>query len=145
MSINGCPNPDSWPIYAQALRDWVMFLAEHGVEVFDTRTRLKMALGVYAAHRGFGPVRARFKASTWNQHVSILATFYRWAVDEEYAAAQSSTAGTRALVFRTHGQCRARHDELQNRASRRTQPGKICPNPDIAADASPPPHKDAPG
>ncbi len=40
------------------------FLAEHGVELFDTRERLKLGLSRYAEHRAAGPLEARFAAST---------------------------------------------------------------------------------
>ena len=70
LPISGAPSPGTWAVYARTLRSWLMFLACLGVAVFDTRDRLKRALGAYAAHRAGGPVQARFAASTWNQHIS---------------------------------------------------------------------------
>ena len=43
--------------------------------------------GAYAVHRTSGPVEARFAASTWNQHVSVLSAFYQWAASEGEASA----------------------------------------------------------
>src|SRR5260370_19744923 len=64
-----------------------MFLRWRGVGVFDTRHELKRALGAYAANRASGPVQFRFAASTWNQHISVLSSFYQWAVAEGHASA----------------------------------------------------------
>lgn len=84
---NGCPAPESWETYARVARDWTVFLAERVIRLFDTRSQLKRGLSAYAVHRACGPLDARFAASTWNQHVSILSTLYGWAVDEQYAPA----------------------------------------------------------
>ena len=54
------------------------------VGLFDSRDRLKAGLSRYAEHRAAGPVTARFAATTWGQHMSILSLFYRWAMDEGY-------------------------------------------------------------
>jgi len=67
------------------------FLSICGVALFDSRDRLKSGLGSYAAHRACGPVNVRFEAATWNQHVSILSGFYRWAVAEGHAGAEPFT------------------------------------------------------
>ncbi|WP_033826104.1 hypothetical protein [Kitasatospora sp. MBT63] len=67
------------------------FAASFGVGLFDGRLQLKAALSAYAVHRSSGPLEARFAASTWNQSVSILSGFYRWAVDEGYATAEPFT------------------------------------------------------
>lgn len=91
LPASGCPAPGSWAVYARVLRDWTVFLAGLGVEVLDGRDRLKAALGSYAVHRSWGPVEARFEATTWNRHVSILASFYRWAVAEGFAVAEPFT------------------------------------------------------
>jgi len=87
----GCPSPRSWLAYGRAVRDWMEFTAGRGVGVFDTRERLKDALGAYAAWRACGPAESRLAASTWAQHVSILSGFYRWAVAEGHAAAEPFT------------------------------------------------------
>jgi integrase len=75
------------------------FLAEHGVGLLDTRERLKLALSRYAEHRAAGPPGARFAASTWGQHVSVLALFYRWAMVEGYAQAEPFTYRTARALF----------------------------------------------
>ena len=43
--------------------------------------------------------RARFAATTWGQHMSILSLFYRWAMDEGYAAAEPFTYRSARAVF----------------------------------------------
>ena len=88
---SGCASPRSWLAYGRALRDWLEFTGSRGVGVFDTRVRLKDALGAYAAYRACGPVESRLAASTWAQHVSILGSFYRWAVAEGHAVAEPFT------------------------------------------------------
>jgi hypothetical protein len=57
LPVSGAPAPATWAAYARVLRDWVSFLGGIGVGVFDTRERLKEALGAYAAYRA--PVRWR--------------------------------------------------------------------------------------
>lgn len=91
LPISGCRAPSSWESYARVLRAWLEFLTEHGVGLFDERRRLKEALSAYAVHRACGPVEARFEASTWDRHVSVLAVFYRWAADEDHAEAEPFT------------------------------------------------------
>ncbi|MFI1584676.1 site-specific integrase [Embleya sp. NPDC020630] len=87
LPVLGVPAPESWETYARVARDWTVFLAERGILLFDTRKELRRGLSAYSAHRASGPVEARFAASTWNQHVSILSALYGWAVDEELASA----------------------------------------------------------
>src|SRR5260370_5043566 len=87
LPVSGAPAPGTWAVYARALREWMTFLAALGIALFDTRDRLKQALGAYAAHRASGPVEARYAASTRNQHISILSVFYQWAVAEGLAGA----------------------------------------------------------
>jgi integrase len=87
LPVSGSPSPGTWAVYARAMRSWLMFLACLGVAVFDTRHELKRALGAYAANRASGPVQFRFAASTWNQHISVLSSFYQWAVAEGHASA----------------------------------------------------------
>lgn len=84
LPVSGAPSPATWAAYARVLRDWLSFLGGIGV---GARERLKDALGAYAAHRAAGPVEARFAATTWNQHVSVLSAFYQWAASEGEAAA----------------------------------------------------------
>ncbi len=67
------------------------FLATHGVGLFDSRDRLKYALGKYAEHRATGPVADRFAATTWGRHMSVLSLFYRWAIAEGHAEAEPFT------------------------------------------------------
>ncbi len=97
--MRGCPEPGSWGVYARAARDWAAFLSDHGVGLFDHRDRLKAALGSYAVRRGCGPLEVRLTATTWNQHVSILASLYRWAVAEGYAAAEPFTYRQATVFF----------------------------------------------
>ena len=87
LPVSGAPSPGTWAKYARALRDWMTFLAALGIALFDTRDELKQALGAYAAHRASGPVEARWAATTWNQHISMLSVFYQWAVAEGLAGA----------------------------------------------------------
>ena len=101
--------------YARTARSWMEFLAERGVGLFDTRERLRAALSGYAAFRAVGPVAARFEATTWNQHVSILSSFYRWAVAESYAPAEPFTYRAATVAFAD--QVRVRQI---NQATRRT-------------------------
>jgi hypothetical protein len=65
----------------------MVFLAAHGTEVFADRGRLKAILGAYAGYRADGPHQARFAATTWNRHMSVLSSFYQWAVAEGHAGA----------------------------------------------------------
>jgi len=88
LPASGCPAPSSWESYARAVKEWMEFLAEHGVGLFDARGRLKHALSKYAEHRATGPVGERFAAATWGQHMSILSLFYRWAMAEGHAGAE---------------------------------------------------------
>ncbi len=88
LPSSGCPAPSSWASYARVVKAWMEFLASHGVGLFDTRERLKHALGKYAEHRATGPAARRFAATTWGRHVSVLALFYRWALEEGYAQAE---------------------------------------------------------
>ena len=86
LPSSGAPSPGTWAVYARVLRNWMVFCAEHGTDVFAGREDLKAVLGAYAAYRAEGPERARFAAATWNRHVSILSCFYQWAVAEGHAA-----------------------------------------------------------
>jgi integrase len=91
LPCSGAPAPGTWAVYARVLRDWMEFLSGRGVPVFGSRDQLRSGLGAYAVHRSAGPVSARYEASTWNQHVSILSGFYRWAVAEGHAVAEPFT------------------------------------------------------
>ncbi|MGH9155263.1 MAG: site-specific integrase, partial [Acidimicrobiales bacterium] len=99
LPSSGAPAPNSWANYARVLRGWREFLDAHGVELFDSRERLKQALGRYAEHRAAGPVDQRFAASTWGQHMSVLSLFYRWAMAEGHALAEPFTYRTARLLF----------------------------------------------
>jgi len=91
LPVSGGPAASTWWNYARVLRAWMEFLAGCETVLFDSRDRLRAALGAYAEHRCAGPVAARFEVSTWNQHVSVLSVFYRWAVGEGHAAAEPFT------------------------------------------------------
>jgi integrase len=99
LPASGAPAPSSWESYARAVKEWAEFLTEHGVGLFDTRDRLKAGLSRYAEHRAAGPARARFAATTWAQHVSILSLFYRWALDEGVAEAEPFTYRSARAIF----------------------------------------------
>jgi site-specific recombinase XerD len=101
LPASGAPAPSSWENYARAVKEWMEFLAEHGVGLFDSRDRLKLGLSRYAEHRATGPLRHRFVASTWGQHMSILSMFYRWALEEGHAQAEPFTYKTARALF--HG------------------------------------------
>jgi site-specific recombinase XerD len=115
LPASGAPAPSSWESYARAVKEWTEFLAEHGVGLFDTRERLKAGLSRYAEHRAAGPVRTRFAATTWGQHMSILSLFYRWAIEEGFAAAEPFTYRSARAIFAGAGR-----DVRVNLAVRRT-------------------------
>jgi len=87
LPSSGAPAAGTWAVYARVLRDWMVFCAGHGTGVFAGRERLKAVLGAYAAYRADGPEGARFAATTWNRHMSVLSCFYQWAVAEGHAGA----------------------------------------------------------
>lgn len=87
LPVNGAPAANTWAVYARALRDWIAFLAERGVEVFDTRPRLRAVLSLYAEYRLAGPLDVRLAESSWNLHVTAVARFYEWATEEGHTAA----------------------------------------------------------
>src|SRR6478752_1586283 len=115
LPASGAPAPSSWENYARAVKEWTEFLAEHGIGLFDTRDRLKAGLSRYAEHRAAGPVTARFAATTWAQHMSILSLFYRWAIDEGLATAEPFTYRSARAVFAGTGR-----EVRVNLAARRT-------------------------
>lgn len=99
LPASGCPAPSSWESYARVVKAWTEFLAEHGVALFDSREQLKHGLGKYAQHRASGPVRERFAASTWGQHMSVLSLFYRWAIAEGHGEAEPFTYRMARALF----------------------------------------------
>jgi len=115
LPVSGAPAPSSWENYARAVKEWTEFLAGHGVGLFETRDRLKAGLSRYAEHRAAGPLQARFAASTWGQHMSILSLFYRWAIGEGFAEAEPFTYRSARAVFAGTGR-----DLRVNLAVRRT-------------------------
>lgn len=104
LPVSGCPAPSSWASYARVVKAWMEFLTDHGVGLFDTRERLKHALGTYAEHRATGPTSQRFAATTWGRHVSVLALFYRWALEEGYAQAEPFSYRLGRALFAGAGQ-----------------------------------------
>ncbi len=96
---DGCPAPSSWGTYARILRDWIVAAQLHGVEVFDTRDRLKALLSTYAVDRSCGDPKQVLGAVTWNQHMSVLGMFYQWAVNEQYARAVPFTYRQAVAVY----------------------------------------------
>ena len=103
LPASGAPSPKSWEYYARAVKEWMEFLAVHGVGLFDSREQLKQALGKYAAHRAAGPVAARLVATTWGQHMSIVSLFYRWAIEQGHAEAEPFTYRTARALFNGTG------------------------------------------
>jgi integrase len=101
LPASGALAPNTWEVYARAVKEWMEFLARHGVGVFESRERLKLGLSRYAEHRAAGPLKQRFAATTWGQHMSILSMFYRWALEEGYAQAEPFTYRTARALF--HG------------------------------------------
>lgn len=99
LPASGAPAASSWETYARVVKDWAEFLAVHGVGLFESRERLKAGLSRYAEHRAAGPVKARFAATTWGQHMSILSLFYRWAMAEGYASAEPFTYRAARALF----------------------------------------------
>jgi hypothetical protein len=99
LPAGGAPAPSSWENYARAVKEWTEFLAEHGVGLFDTRERLKAGFSRYAEHRAAGPAKARFAATTWGRHMSILSLFYRWAIAEGYSTAEPFTYRAAKALF----------------------------------------------
>jgi integrase len=69
------------------------------VPPFAGREALRTALSAYAEYRATGPLPRRFSAATWNQHVSVLASFYRWALAEGHAQAEPFTYRMARGVF----------------------------------------------
>lgn len=84
LPVSGAPSPRTWKAYAQALRSWLEFLSDRGVEPFESRERLRAVLGAYAGHRLSGSLEARWDHSTWNLHMTALSAFYEWALAEGY-------------------------------------------------------------
>jgi site-specific recombinase XerD len=99
LPSSGCPAPASWESYARVVCEWMEFLGVHGVGLFDSRERLKYALGTYAEYRATGPLKRRFAATTWGRHMSVLSLFYRWAIAEDYAEAEPFTYRTARALF----------------------------------------------
>ena len=87
LPVSGAPSPRTWRVYAQVLRAWIEFLSDRGVDLFDSRTRLRAVLSAYAGHRFSSDLKDRWDSATWNLHVTVLSRFYRWAVDEGLASA----------------------------------------------------------
>jgi len=88
LPVTGAPAVSTWHTYGRIVKDWMEFLEVRGVSVFAGREALRAALSAYAEYRATGPLQRRFSATTWNQHVSVLASFYRWALAEGHAQAE---------------------------------------------------------
>lgn len=115
LPVSGAPAPATWESYGRILRSWMEFLGDRGTSVFACREQLRAALSAYAEYRATGPVARRFAATTWNRHVSVLSSFYRWAVAEGHAVAEPFSYRTSKAMFAgTARQVRV------NLASRRT-------------------------
>jgi len=99
LPSSGCPAPSSWESYARVVKEWMEFLAEYGVALFGSREQLKHGLGKYAEYRAAGPVKERFAAATWGQHMSVLSLFYRWAIGEGHGEAEPFSYRTARALF----------------------------------------------
>jgi len=88
LPVSGAAAPATWLAYGRIMKAWLEFLQARGVPVFAGREPLRAALSAYAEYRATGPLPRRFCAATWNQHVSVLASFYRWALAEGHAQAE---------------------------------------------------------
>ena len=99
LPASGCPAPSSWESYARVVKAWAEFLGEHGVGLFDSRERLKLALGRYAEYRAAGPAERRFAATAWGRHMSVLSLLYGWALSEGYAQAEPFTYRMARALF----------------------------------------------
>jgi len=99
LPASGAHSPGTWESYARTVREWAVFLAEHGVGLFDSRERLKAGLSRYAEHRAAGPAGDRFAPTTWGRHMSILSSFYRWAIAEGHAEAEPFTYRSARALF----------------------------------------------
>lgn len=118
LPSSGAPAQSSWAVYARVLRDWMQFTASVGTSLFDDRQQLRSALGSYAVFRSSGPLEDRFEVSTWNQHVSVLSSFYRWAIAEGYADAEPFTYKQACAVYGDH----VREQQINMAARRRPKP-----------------------
>ncbi|MFD5147387.1 tyrosine-type recombinase/integrase [Streptomyces sp. NPDC058401] len=78
----GVPAVKSWKAYAQALRTWLEFLHDRQVHPFADRKDLRAVLSTFAEYRFNGPLEARWDGSTWNNRITIVAGFYKWALRE---------------------------------------------------------------
>ena len=99
LPSRGCPATSSWESYARVIKEWAEFLAGHGVGLFGSRVQLKNALGKYAGYRATGPAKERFAATTWGRHMSVLSSFYRWAIAEGHAEPEPFTYRTARALF----------------------------------------------
>ncbi|MFE3257039.1 tyrosine-type recombinase/integrase [Nocardia sp. NPDC059229] len=91
LPVSGAPAQRTWRNYAGAVRDWMEFLDDRGVQLFGDRADLRAALSMYAEHRLAGEPAHRWDRSTWSLHVQILSGFYRWASDESLVTATPFT------------------------------------------------------
>lgn len=114
LPVYGAPARRTWRIYAEALRAWLVFLAERGVDPFGSQQELRSALSVYAGYRLSESPQHRWAGSTWNLHVTAVSRFYEWARDESYANADpfSYSTGSR-IVEGTVWTVRRNHAKLR--------------------------------
>lgn len=99
LPVSGAPSPNTWEVYARALKGWMEFLTERDVPAFGSREQLRAVLSCYAEYRLAGPLQARLAGTTWNLHIGVLAQFYEWAVEEGHSSSVPFTyAAARRLV-----------------------------------------------
>ncbi|MEU9395684.1 hypothetical protein AB0D86_37505, partial [Streptomyces sp. NPDC048324] len=133
LPANGCPSPNSWPYYVRTVREWLEFISKHGVALFDSRRRLKAALSAYSVYRAQGPIKHRFEASTWNQNMGILAGFYKWAKDEEYADSEPFTYRQAVWAFKRQVRRGRVNQSRRRQARRRRHVPRLVPMPSASA------------
>ncbi|WEB44073.1 hypothetical protein MOV08_35510 [Streptomyces yunnanensis] len=71
LPASGAPAPSSWENYARVVKEWMEFLAEHGVGQFDSRVRLKAALSRYAEPFTYRAARALFAGTGREMKVNL--------------------------------------------------------------------------
>ncbi|HEY3690542.1 MAG TPA: site-specific integrase [Pseudonocardiaceae bacterium] len=94
LPVSGATSPNTWTVYAQALKGWLEFLAVQQVPAFGPCPELRAALGVYAEHRLAGSLEARLSESSWNLYIGVIAQFYDWAVEKGHTTAVPFTYAT---------------------------------------------------
>ncbi|MBK3627463.1 site-specific integrase [Streptomyces sp. MBT49] len=91
LPISGAPAVRTWKAYAQAVRSWLEFLDDRGVDPFGERDEIRAALSSFSEYRFAGPLESRWDEGTWNLNINTVARFYEWAVDHGHCTVQPFT------------------------------------------------------